>query len=209
MFPLFMIASFFAGALLLAGCDTSVSNAVGEHTGINVGMQNVFVTFYGYDDNDDGNGHYGTAEISHPSVHLIATEDLGTYDQPSTFATDERIVAPGTRIYVPRLHKYYVMEDTCRECTDDANKGKQHVDLYIGGNTQLQGQPLKQCETALTAEPFTDVIILNPISGLPVQAPVLFDNGACNTQSFAVSTDARQLGAVPGRALRGGASQYQ
>jgi hypothetical protein len=74
-----------------------------------------YITFYGFDDNDDGNpNNTGTLTISNPSVHKVATEDLGTYDQPGTLATDKSFIKPGTIVYVPSLQRYYVMEDTCR-----------------------------------------------------------------------------------------------
>lgn len=54
--------------------------------------------------------------------HEIATEGKGTFDDPNTFATAARDAgspaefAPGTRIYVPEVRKYFVMEDQCYEC---------------------------------------------------------------------------------------------
>src|SRR5262245_37696334 len=74
---------------------------------------NVQVTSYGYNDNNDPLGNYGTAVIEYPQIHDIATEDLGTYDQPVTFASDASEFAPGTIIYVPHLEKYFIMEDGC------------------------------------------------------------------------------------------------
>src|SRR6187431_3205605 len=48
-----------------------------------------YVTFYGFDDNDDGNpAHVGTAIISHAAIHGFADEDLGTYERPGTLAAD-------------------------------------------------------------------------------------------------------------------------
>src|SRR4029077_11757940 len=65
-----------------------------------------YVTFYGFDDNDDGNPtHLGTAIISNASIHGFANEALGTYDRPGTLATDEGFLAPGTRVYVPALQR--------------------------------------------------------------------------------------------------------
>ena len=63
-----------------------------------------YVTFYGFDDNDDGNPtHLGTDVISHASVHESANEDLGTYEQPGTLAADVGFLSPGTKVYVPAL----------------------------------------------------------------------------------------------------------
>jgi len=93
-------------------------------------------TSYGYNDNDDGN--YGTAQIAYPQIHSIATEDLGTYSQPVTFATDQNEFAPGTIIYVPHLEKYFIMEDGCVECTSDWNNRIYHVDLWMGPSTRTR-----------------------------------------------------------------------
>ena len=48
-----------------------------------------YVTFYGFDDNDDGDPtHLGTDVISSAAIHTRADEDLGTYEKPGTLATD-------------------------------------------------------------------------------------------------------------------------
>src|SRR4029077_13788554 len=78
-----------------------------------------YVTFYGFDDNDDGDPtHLGTDVISSAAIHTRADEDLGTYERPGTLATDEHFLTPGTMVYVPALQRYYVMEDTCVECSE-------------------------------------------------------------------------------------------
>jgi hypothetical protein len=123
----------------------------------------VYVTFYGYDDNDDGNiAHRGTAAISNPIIHSKAQEDLGTFDRPGTLAADIHFLSPGTRVYVPALHRYYIMEDTCRECTQDWEDGKLRIDLYVDG----RGKALAECEDRLTMEHAQ--IIVDPPRGLPV-----------------------------------------
>jgi hypothetical protein len=91
-----------------------------------------YVTFYGFDDNDDGNPtHLGTDVISHATVHDSANEDLGTYERPGTLAADVGFLSPGTKVYVPALERYYVMEDTCRECSEDWLQSKPHIDLCV------------------------------------------------------------------------------
>lgn len=155
-------------------------------SGVDTIVKGVYVTFYGYDDNDDGNGNYGVPVISDPIIHEIATEDLGTYDQPSTFATDYAIAKAGQLIYVPKVRKYYVMEDTCVECTADRRKGKSRVDLYMGGNTAIQGPSLIACEEALTADPYTDTVIFNPGPGWPVSTVPLYHDGVCEDATFPV-----------------------
>jgi 3D (Asp-Asp-Asp) domain-containing protein len=123
-----------------------------------------YVTFYGFDDNDDGDPtHLGTDIISHALIHASATEDDGTYDRPGTLATDTRLIPPGTKVYVPALKRYYVMEDTCVECSEDWLNNKPHVDLYVSGT----GDKLAACEDRLTME--SAKIILAPPAGLPVK----------------------------------------
>jgi hypothetical protein len=92
------------------------------------------MTCYGFDDNHDGNPTYlGTGIISNATLHGFANEDLGTYQRPGTLATDANFVTPGTKVYVPTLERYYVMEDTRVECTEDWLQSKPHVDLYVSG----------------------------------------------------------------------------
>ena len=123
-----------------------------------------YVTFYGFDDNDDGNpSNTGTTVISHPSVHDEATEDLGTYSRPGTLAAAKGFLPPGTIVYVPALKRYYVMEDTCRECASNWKNDKIHVDLFVSG----RGEALQACEYRLTME--STKIIIDPPADLPVR----------------------------------------
>ena len=151
----------------------------------------MYITFYGYDDNDNGSGQFGTAVISNPIIHKIATETSGTYNNPSTFASDElfRVFSAGDIIYVPKLRKYYILEDTCTECTTDENNGNIHIDLYIGGNTSLEGSTLVNCEDLLTSGGYVDVVIKNPPSNLPVDTTVLYNQTtqACNTNTYSIT----------------------
>ena len=123
-----------------------------------------YVTFYGFDDNDDGNPtHLGTDVISHAFVHDSANEDLGTYERPGTLAADIAFLSPGTKVYVPALKRYYVMEDTCRECSEDWLQNKPHIDLYVSGT----GPELAACQERLTME--STKIFIDPPPGLPVR----------------------------------------
>jgi hypothetical protein len=131
-----------------------------------------YVTFYGFDDNDDGNPiHLGTDVISRAAVHSRANEDLGTYERPGTLATDANFLTPGTKVYVPALERYYVMEDTCVQCTEDWSQGKPHVDLYVSGT----GPELAACEDRLTME--STKIIIDPPPNLPVKSGSACNNG--------------------------------
>jgi len=124
-----------------------------------------YVTFYGFDDNDDGDAaHLGSDIISHATINESANEDLGTYERPGTLATDINFVPAGTMVYVPALKRYYVMEDTCRECSKDWLHNRPHVDLYVSGT----GPELAACEDRLTME--STEIIINPPADLPVNS---------------------------------------
>jgi hypothetical protein len=143
------------------------------------------ITSYGFNDNDDGNGNFGTAQIAYPIIHSIATEGSGTADDPITFATDANEFAPGTIIYVPYLQKFFIMEDGCVECTADWQNGIYHIDLWMGPNDVPQPEPaLDDCEGSITR---TDVVYVNPdpslYDTLPVDDTPMFSDGQCNVSS--------------------------
>ena len=135
-------------------------------------MVSSYVTFYGFDDNDDGSpAHLGIDVISRALVHSRANEDLGTYERPGTLATDANFLTPGTKVYVPALERYYVMEDTCVECSEDWSKNKLHIDLYVSGT----GPELAACEDRLTMK--STKIIIDPPPDLPVKPGSACGNG--------------------------------
>ena len=50
------------------------------------------------------------------------------------------LIKPGTKVWVPRVKKYFIMEDGCDECSEDWNghgpnggPGLRHIDLWLGG----------------------------------------------------------------------------
>jgi hypothetical protein len=169
-----------------SGCGSSSSSpAAPPSRGDGGGRpQATYITSYGYNDNDDGQGHFGTAAIAYPSSkHPIATESSGSFDDPVTFATDPRELAPPTLIYVPHVRKYFVMEDGCAECTVDWNNGqKWRTDLYMGPNNALQPEPaLADCEASITRN---TTIYINPGPGYPVDTQKMFDNGRCTVHIY-------------------------
>jgi len=137
-------------------------------------VNDVYITSYGYNDNGD------SSEIAYPNVkHGKAEETNGEYSNPSTFATSSEF-APGTIIYVPKLKKYYIMEDECAECDSDWKKGKHHVDLFIGPDSK-SGDSLYDCEDAITESSGT--IIVNPASNLAVDTTKIYTDGKCNSSA--------------------------
>lgn len=128
-----------------------------------------YVTLYGWPDNSPPGG-----AIAYPQIHSSAG-GTGTYSDPITFATDQNELAPGTIVYYPYLHRYFIMEDDCAACDSDWQNGKAHIDLWVGGQG---GDPnaVINCENALTQNA-ADVVV-NPPSTEAVDTTPLFDSGS-------------------------------
>eukprot|EP01120_Amphizonella_sp_Union-15-10_P000338 TRINITY_DN10349_c0_g1_i2.p1 TRINITY_DN10349_c0_g1~~TRINITY_DN10349_c0_g1_i2.p1 ORF type:complete len:227 (+),score=23.04 TRINITY_DN10349_c0_g1_i2:52-732(+) len=149
-----LIISVFISLLHVASAEYTVSSEV---------------TFYGARDNCPPG-----ASIAYPVIHTEAG-GIGTHADPITFAGAPKCFRPGTRIYNPRLKKYFIMEDECEECEQDWENRKYHVDCWIGPPTLTAGTELIACENALTVD--SETIIVDPNSTLPVDTTPLF-NGA-------------------------------
>ena len=148
--------------------------------------QNAFLTFYGWWDNTPPGG-----DISYPGLHSTAG-GTGTYADPITFASSSSEIAPGTRIYVSRVKKYFIMEDGCDECSADwSGKGPDggpklwHFDLWLGGKG---GNAMKaiQCEDALThsnadGTPSLEPVVVDPPNNETYDSTPIFNTstGAC------------------------------
>ncbi|KAJ3281573.1 hypothetical protein HK104_011395 [Borealophlyctis nickersoniae] len=148
----------------------------GGGSGSGQSMNNVLVTFYGFDDNTNTSGGFGGDNISYPGLgpkkHSRAKEGTGAFNDPITFASDPKKFAPGTIIYVPYVKKYYIMEDDCTECIHDSFP---HVDLWMGPNKDTNGAVMC-CEDVSGSESAT--IIKNAGPGYPVNTNSLFTS-AC------------------------------
>jgi hypothetical protein len=158
-------------------------------------IQNVYITWYGFNDNScTVESQHNCNTIAYPKSdkypvkHDVATEGKGTYADPITFATAANNrggaaeFAPGTIIYVPMVHKYFIMEDQCAECNADWKKNRYHVDLWMGPSFEQNASTLSACENKLTQN--KGVIIANPASNLPVDTTPLYLNGKCTTQTY-------------------------
>lgn len=170
------VALVFSGAVLPAAASSASPSA----------SQQTFLTFYGWWDNTPPG-----ADIAHPVLHNTAG-GTGTFADPITFATSTKEVKPGGKIYVPRVGKYFIMEDDCEECNADwnghgPNGGPMlaHFDLWLGGKG---GDPIKaiQCENALTHynadnTPTMEPVIVNPDANQKVTPDPIFNTqtGEC------------------------------
>jgi 3D (Asp-Asp-Asp) domain-containing protein len=128
------------------------------------------ITWYSAPDNDPP-GSRAIAYPGSPPRHQQAG-GTGTYQDPQTFATeDTSVFPPGTRIYVPKLQRYYIMEDFCG-CNFSGN----HVDLWL--EPSGTNQQVAQCENALP-NGSSETIIKNPDPNRPVDLRPLMSNGVC------------------------------
>lgn len=148
--------------------------------------QQTFLTFYGWYDNTPPGG-----DIAYPQIHSTAG-GKGTFADPITFATSSAELSPGTKVWVPRVGKYFIMEDSCQECQDDwstqgpnGGPGLRHIDLWIGGQGGSAFNAI-DCEDALThynddGTPVLEPVVVNPPSDEPVDSTPLFNTttGEC------------------------------
>jgi hypothetical protein len=176
----------------------------------------VYQTWYGFNDNSCSvESIHSCNDIAYPGQppqnHQVATEGKGTYDDPITAAAADNgcesaggaTLRPGTLIYNPEVHKYFVMEDSCLECTQECNcqsgadgsppsgctKDKyRHIDFWMGPNDSAQNATaLNNCEDNLTlGNPYAGPgeVIINPPSNLPVEPNPLYVNNTCTAHTY-------------------------
>jgi hypothetical protein len=171
-----VVTLFLALATALTGAGTASAATT----------QPTFLTFYGWWDNTPPGG-----DISYPQIHDTAG-GKGTYADPITFATSSDELKPGTKVWVPRVKKYFIMEDGCDECSDDWNSqgpnggpGLRHIDLWLGGKGGSAFDAI-DCEDALTHynadnTPVMEPVVVDPPSNEPYDATPIFNTstGAC------------------------------
>lgn len=123
----------------------------------------VFVTAYTWYDNTPA----GSPAISHPVVHNEAG-GTGTYEDPVTLAvghskaTGEDVldIPAGTRIYLPDVRRYFIVEDSCGDgpapekgpCHVGADKngaGSLWIDMWIGGQEE-SASFVRECTRTVT-----------------------------------------------------------
>jgi hypothetical protein len=165
-------------ALLVGGNAASASSSAST--------EQAFVTMYGWYDNTPP-----SATISYPVIHQEAG-GTGTWSDPITYASSTAETKAGTRIYVPRVQKYFIMEDDCSECDadwsghgPDGGPNLWHFDLWLGGKGGNAISAI-ECEDALTNynpdnTPKLESVIVNPPSNETVSSEPLFNtsNGNC------------------------------
>jgi hypothetical protein len=138
----------------------------------------------------------GSAAISHPILHKTAG-GTGTYNDPITIAVGHSLATgkdvldfpAGTRIYLPDVRRYFIVEDTCGD-GDEPQGGPCHqgvnvhgtnstiwIDMWIGGQS-LSSQGADNCASKVTD---VHTAVFNPASNYVVApgAGVVHD-GKCD-----------------------------
>ena len=138
-----------------------------------------FITFFGWPDNSpSGNGIYFKKSQFPETVHEVAG-GVGTYQDPVTFASDPDLYPAGTKIYLPYLKKYAIMEDVCAGCVENwKNNGRIHVDIWMESGSTFESE-LSKCQGYWTRRKVE--IEIDPPRGKVVDTKPLFNNlnGAC------------------------------
>ena len=200
-------ASGGTGGSASIGCNGAPGCAVWTH---------VYQTWYGFNDNSCSvESVHSCNDIAFPGLgpkrHRVATEGKGTFDDPITAAGAEggceraggATLLPGTIVYNPEVHKYFIMEDSCLECTQECNcqsgaDGRppagcskdefRHIDFWMGPNDSAQNAgALNDCEDRLTlGSPYQGpgTVIVNPPGNLPVDTRPIYVNNACTAHTY-------------------------
>ncbi len=158
--------------------SATVAQAAGSEKTISA-----YLTGYSYYDNTPA----GSAEIMHPVIHSTAGGS-GTYSDPITLAVGVSggswTYSPGTKFYVPLLHKYFIAEDSGgSQLTNPRGGADAWLDLWVGGGSSGKSAT-NSCMNSFTG---THSVIVNPSSGYAVVSGGVADSG-CDLYSDSVSS---------------------
>lgn len=141
-----------------------------------------YITGYSYWDNTPP----GSGDISHPTLHDNAG-GTGTYADPITIAVGHSITGgkdildypAGTRFYLPYLHKYAIVEDTCGDGNAPQNgpchsgyQGHAWLDIYVDGKASRSAADA--CMNKLTG---LHAVIKDPAATYPVSVGSITTTG--------------------------------
>ena len=123
----------------------------------------VWTTGYTWHDNSPRN----SAAIAHPVIHRTAG-GVGSYRDPITLAVAYKGRTPqfpyGTRFYLPKWKKYFIVEDICGACDRVPAGVKYKIDLWLDARN-LSREAARQCTYRNTG---ATTAVKNPPSGLAV-----------------------------------------
>jgi hypothetical protein len=155
-------------------------------------VNTAYTTAYTWHDNTPA----GSVAISHPVLHKTAG-GTGTFDDPITIAVGHSLATgqdvldfpAGTKIYLPDVRRYFIVEDTCGD-GNDPQGGPCHqgvnangtnstiwIDMWIGGQS-MSASGADECASRVTN---VNTAVFNPASNYVVApgAGVIHD-GKCD-----------------------------
>jgi hypothetical protein len=119
-------------------------------------------TYDKWNNSPPGCGIEYAKKYGYPTIHNCAG-GIGSYANPITFASQKNEWAPGTRIYIPLLQRYFMKEDWCATCYTD----KDQTDLWLGGVSASQEKSTDPHNAVNWW--FQTTIIVNPPDGYKVE----------------------------------------
>jgi 3D (Asp-Asp-Asp) domain-containing protein len=157
---------WLAWAVLLAVLGASCSGKEEMDT-------RVLVTFYGFVDNDPPGKAIAYQHRYFPDAVHDEAGGVGSYEDPITVAAKEGRWPIGTRMYVPYLKKYLVLEDTCANCREE------HIDVWMESDGAFPDE-LLACEEEWTREQAE--VEINPPKDREVDLKPFYQTstGVCN-----------------------------
>lgn len=180
-----------AGAAVPAAPKPAAAPAVPSSSSERI-VTTTYTTAYTWYDNTPA----GSSAISHPILHKTAG-GTGTYEDPITIAVGHSLATgqdvldfpAGTRIYLPDVRRYFIVEDTCGDGRDPQG-GPCHqgtnvhgtnstiwIDMWIGGQS-VNAEAADACARKVTN---VNTAVFNPASNYAVApgAGVIHD-GKCD-----------------------------
>jgi hypothetical protein len=161
-----------------------------------VHIATAYTTGYTYWDNTPP----GSAEIAFPVLHKVAG-GTGTYTDPITIAVGHIVAngkdipdyAPGTKMYIPNVRKYFIVEDACGDGRAPQNvpchslktapKGVTvWVDMWLDGQSVTAGTADNCAGTLTDGNGALHMLVINPASNYAVVPGSVIQNGVCATQ---------------------------
>lgn len=132
--------------------------------------QTGYVTGYSWYDNDPP----GSAAIAYTDVRgRTEAGGTGTFADPLTVAAPVGGLPKGTKVYIPHLERYGIVEDECATSHSAPDGCTADVDVWVDGR-DLPEATVDQCMSDLTGDhPF----VVNPASGKPVRSGPVCGSG--------------------------------
>lgn len=125
---------------------------------------NAFITGYTWYDNSPP----GSAAIARPVIHRTAG-GVGTYADPITMAvgyTSAGMDIPaGTRFYLPKMKKYFIVEDKCGACHRHSADVTYKLDIWLDGRNRSKASA-RSCAYSITGK---QPVVRQPPNNLPVK----------------------------------------